>query len=333
VYVFEVKHLNSKTMSAYEKSAKETRTKAESDGKIPGKLLRLFALYENLIRFVMPLCTALKDRDYPDTPITQSNNIVDISGVGLKQFWNLRTHMQDASTLATAHYPETLDRIFVCSCHTPPAAVKKVAADRKQIIGAPVFFPTVWGWIKKWFDPITTSKIFILSSSEVKKTLASFIDPANIPKKYGGELDFEFGDMPVPDPAWEGAIEWEGDFKGFPGGPLYWIHGDDDQMHALAVGSTHEIERKETVCVVAKPLPAEDQVTNGHAMAGKESEDTAIQNGNVVTAGTEGLDGLSLTEKLASFPSGAVPVLTKDNDQLDVPVDSGANAARQEVKV
>ena len=61
----------------------------------------------------MPLCTALVDRDHPRTPITQSNNIVDISGVGLKQFWNLRTHMQDASTLATAHYPETLDRIFV----------------------------------------------------------------------------------------------------------------------------------------------------------------------------------------------------------------------------
>jgi hypothetical protein len=39
---------------------------------------------------------------------------VDISGVGLKQFWNLKGHMQDASVLATAHYPETLDRIFVC---------------------------------------------------------------------------------------------------------------------------------------------------------------------------------------------------------------------------
>ena len=116
MYVFEVKHLNSKTMSAYEKSAKETKTKAETDGKTPAKLLRLFALYENLVRFVMPFCSALKDRDYADTPITQSNNIVDISGVGLKQFWNLRTHMQDASTLATAHYPETLDRIFVCSC-------------------------------------------------------------------------------------------------------------------------------------------------------------------------------------------------------------------------
>jgi hypothetical protein len=113
VYVYEVKHLNAKTMAAYEKSAKETHSKAQTDGKTPAKLLRLFALYENLIRFVMPLCTALTDREHPRTPITQSNNIVDISGVGLKQFWNLRGHMQDASTLATAHYPETLDRIFV----------------------------------------------------------------------------------------------------------------------------------------------------------------------------------------------------------------------------
>lgn len=108
-----MKHLNAKTMAAYEKSAKETKTKAETDSKTPAKTLRLFALYENLTRFVMPLCTALTDRDNPETPITQSNNIVDISGVGLKQFWNLRSHMQDASTLATAHYPETLDRIFV----------------------------------------------------------------------------------------------------------------------------------------------------------------------------------------------------------------------------
>lgn len=100
-------------MSAYEKATAKTQSKAETDSKIPAKLLRLFALYENLTRFVMPLCTAMTDRQHPQTPITQSNNIVDISGVGLKQFWNLRSHMQDASQLATAHYPETLDRIFV----------------------------------------------------------------------------------------------------------------------------------------------------------------------------------------------------------------------------
>jgi hypothetical protein len=100
-------------MAAYEKSSINTKTKAQTDGKTSPKLLRLFALYENLVRFVMPMCTALQDRQYAETPITQSNNIVDISGVGLKQFWNLRAHMQDASQLATAHYPETLDRIFV----------------------------------------------------------------------------------------------------------------------------------------------------------------------------------------------------------------------------
>ena len=43
--------------------------------------------------------------------------------------------MSDASNLATSHYPETLDRIFV--------------------IGAPLYFPTIWGWAQKWVDPIT----------------------------------------------------------------------------------------------------------------------------------------------------------------------------------
>lgn len=117
-------------MAAYEKSAKDTVSKAETDGKTPGKLLRLFALYENLTRFVMPLCTALTDREHPRTPITQSNNIVDISGVGLKQFWNLRGHMQDASTLATAHYPETLDRIFV-SFSVPASRPKSHYTDNR----------------------------------------------------------------------------------------------------------------------------------------------------------------------------------------------------------
>lgn len=78
------------------------------------KNVRLFALYESLTRYVTPLCSMVP-RSHPETPISQSNNIVDISGVGLKQFWNLKGHMQDASVLATAHYPETLDRIFVCT--------------------------------------------------------------------------------------------------------------------------------------------------------------------------------------------------------------------------
>ena len=78
----------------------------------PPQLLPLFALYHNLLNFVLPMCSTL-ERPNPEVPVTNSTNIVDISNVGLTQFWNLKSHMQDASVLATAHYPETLDRIFV----------------------------------------------------------------------------------------------------------------------------------------------------------------------------------------------------------------------------
>jgi hypothetical protein len=93
--------LNSKKMMSYASTDSKSRT------------LKLFALYENMTRFVLPLCSAVPGRPHPESPVDQCNNIVDISKVGLKQFWNLRSHMQAASTLATAHYPETLDRVFV----------------------------------------------------------------------------------------------------------------------------------------------------------------------------------------------------------------------------
>lgn len=90
----------------------EAQPETHKSSTVPQRLLRLFALYESLLRFVMPLCSQLA-RPNPESPIVTSTNIVDVSGVGLKQFWNLKGHMQDASVLATAHYPETLDRIFV----------------------------------------------------------------------------------------------------------------------------------------------------------------------------------------------------------------------------
>jgi len=134
VYVFEVAPLNAKTMSSYMKASEKTKiVKIPSPSKktvnpIPPRLLRLFALYENLTEFTFPLCTMLSDRPVPETPISQTNNIVDISKVGLKQFWNLRLHMQDASVLATAHYPETLDRIFVRKIKIPVDGVVKTNA-------------------------------------------------------------------------------------------------------------------------------------------------------------------------------------------------------------
>ncbi|KAJ5586266.1 hypothetical protein N7450_006053 [Penicillium hetheringtonii] len=161
VYVFEIRHLNNKEMAAYNNTMSTGTPETHKSSTIPARLLNLFALYENLLNFVMPLCSSLP-RPNPETPIVTSTNIVDVSGVGLKQFWNLKSHMQDASVLATAHYPETLDRIF--------------------IIGAPAFFPTVWGWIKRWFDPVTTSKIFIFTvanSSGNGREMPNLDEPAH----------------------------------------------------------------------------------------------------------------------------------------------------------
>ncbi|OAA76514.1 Cellular retinaldehyde-binding/triple function [Akanthomyces lecanii RCEF 1005] len=270
LYVYEIRTLDNKTVANYEKNgAKSGFSKAKSDGKTTPGLMRLFALYENLTRFSQPFSTQLTDRESPDIPITLSTNIVDVSGVGLKQFWNLKAHMQAASTLATAHYPETLDRIF--------------------IIGAPFFFSTVWGWIKRWFDPITVSKIFILAPHDVLPTLETFIDRRNIPKKYGGELDYKFGQLGIPDPAWDGVVEWDNGYTSFPSGPLVWedVDGQSDRLQCIALGYKDGKPRRERVCTMprtwsppvdAKPPATTNGVDTAAAAAAPAEKEAAAPN-------------------------------------------------------
>lgn len=81
--------------------------------------------------------------------------------------------------MATAHYPETVERIFV--------------------VGAPYFFPTIWGLLTRWFDPATTRKIVVLQASQATATLTQFIEPENLPKRFGGGLDWAMGMHPIPD--------------------------------------------------------------------------------------------------------------------------------------
>ncbi len=40
--------------------------------------------------------------------------VVDISGIGVKQVWNLRGYLQDLSKLFATNYPEILDKVLVC---------------------------------------------------------------------------------------------------------------------------------------------------------------------------------------------------------------------------
>ena len=77
--------------------------------------------------FVLRLCSHLPHRTAP-TPISSVTTIIDFDQVSLSLLWSLRSHLQEASTLATANYPETLSTIAV--------------------VNSPSFFPTIWSWVK-----------------------------------------------------------------------------------------------------------------------------------------------------------------------------------------
>jgi len=134
-------------------------------------------LYEFMLRFVCPLCTLLP-RSMAPTPVSAVTTIIDLSNTSFRQIWSLRTHLQEASVLANANYPETLGPTIV--------------------INAPPFFSTVWGWIKGWFDEGTRTKIHVFGKN-YSSQLAEIIDPSQLPKKYGGVLDWEFMDVPLLD--------------------------------------------------------------------------------------------------------------------------------------
>ncbi|KAK4183635.1 putative SEC14 cytosolic factor [Podospora australis] len=280
LYLFQIRHLESKTVAAYEKKCESnpaSLAKPSADGSTPEKMLRLFALYENLTRFAQPLCTEMPDREHAaTTPITLSTNIVDVSQVSLRMFWNLKSHMQAASTLATAHYPETLDRIF--------------------IIGAPYFFSTVWGWIKRWFDPITVSKIFILSPAEVKTELERFIEPRNIPKAYGGELDFSFFDRPNLDPEILKRLTWENGHTEFPRGPVYWKKIDgQERLECIAVGRVGGKERRERICTI--PVASPKATPAAAPATGVDAATEAVESLNISSTA-------EIDEKVAAVSTG-----------------------------
>lgn len=192
-------------------------------------------LYEAMTGLVFPLCSYLPHSSAP-TPVSSSTSIIDLQGVTIGNMWSLRNHLQQASTMATINYPETLNMIF--------------------IVNSPSFFPTIWGWIKVsldhtlhqterftdvislatqgWFDEGTRIKIHVLGR-EPLETLQSFIDPKNLPKPYGGELDWKFEDEPNLDDEAKDALG-----GGMPHGPHLFVDGAVVKPRPISTTNTEE---------------------------------------------------------------------------------------------
>jgi hypothetical protein len=90
--------------------------------------------------------------------------------------------------------------------------------------------------------------MIIVPAGQELAVLSEVYNIADIPRKYGGEFDFEFGMPPSLDPNILSMIDWldeNGEKKGeLPMGPMRWINEDDGKRTAIAVGRVDGKERK-----------------------------------------------------------------------------------------
>ncbi|KAJ3261038.1 cytosolic factor, phosphatidylinositol/phosphatidylcholine transfer protein [Boothiomyces macroporosus] len=170
--------------------------------------------FEKFTRYRLPACSTKKG-----THIEQGLTILDLKGVPLSQFNQVRKIIQSLSAIASDYYPETMGKMC--------------------IINAPTLFTAVWAVVKNMIDENTAAKISIMGSG-YQKQLLELIDAENLPHFLGGACNCpggcEFSDLgPWNDGTVQGyPIEiWE-DFKkrdrgwagfgvgvGMTGNPLY----------------------------------------------------------------------------------------------------------------
>ena len=116
--MFDIGKLDSKTMGAYRGASlsvpRPNEVNLKDTGAVSTELLRAFGLFDSLTRFIMPLVSAVPGRPDTDRPVTKTIILADISGLTMRQLWNLKQYLLDFNKLLAINYPEILDRVLVC---------------------------------------------------------------------------------------------------------------------------------------------------------------------------------------------------------------------------
>ncbi|KAJ6001571.1 hypothetical protein N7499_002526 [Penicillium canescens] len=234
ICMFDLAYLDKDGLASWEKSRQSPGWKyspsEEHQPPTPDMIQSASIFHDSLTRFVLPLCSMMKDRPNSSVPITNFVYLVDASNLGLKQGWSVRFFAQEISWLLSTCYPETIQRIFVCN--------------------APSYFATIWKYLKGWVDPYTAEKIVILSDAEVLPTLREHIDDANIPSIFGGGFPFKHGMLPDLDNNIRQRLNWDSPEKSVPPGPIKWAQESDGKIVASAVGSQVGSARNDKIAEV-----------------------------------------------------------------------------------
>ncbi|KAK8927867.1 Phosphatidylinositol/phosphatidylcholine transfer protein SFH11 [Metarhizium anisopliae] len=228
ICIFDSRHLDDVVIQRYN----EDRSVSRGDAAVSNAMEQAIVFHDYLTRFVFPVCSAMRDRKQPGTAISSAVYIADVSGMTLKQAWNLRMYIQDFSVLLSTCFPEVIDRIYA--------------------VNAPSYFGAIWSFVRKLIDPRTASKVEILYPGQVPAALAAIVDADDLPTQYGGRREVQYGAPPVMDEAMLQSLTSSslGLAGQWPQGPIKLRSNGDGQVALIAVGSEGGDRRRDLVGLI-----------------------------------------------------------------------------------
>ena len=111
-------------------------------------------------------------------------------------------------------------------------------------------------------------------------TLAKYLDIDNVPKKYGGNLDWKFGDMPNLEPGIVNSMTWKQHFeqnghKTLPIGPIKWQYDEDGELIATAIGTADGKPRNQVIAGLRpEPHVARLALSAGRIQVSKDTKNS-----------------------------------------------------------